>query len=96
LAFGGKKFLAAEVVAVIRSDYEFAVGEAVAVAARLAAALENLRVKDVRSTRSVGRALAGLEGRVGFIDTDDARRAVRLRKSTSRGESFYSVEDAEE
>lgn len=96
LAFGGKKFLAADVVAVIRSDYEFAVGEAVAVAARLAAALENLRVKDVRSTRSVGRALAGLEGRVGFIGADDARRAVRLRKSTSRGESFYSVEDAED
>ena len=95
MAFGGKKFLAADVVAVIRSDYEFAVGEAVAVVARLAAALENLRVRDVRSTRSVGRALAGLEGRVGFIGPDDARRAVRLHKSTSRGESFYSVEDAE-
>lgn len=95
MAFGGKKFLAADVVAVIRSDYEFAVGESVVVAARLAAALENLRVKNVRSTRSVGRALAGLEGRVGFIGADDARRAVRLRKSTSRGESFYSVEDAE-
>lgn len=104
--FGTEKFLASDVVAVIRDGHGFAKGlagkclaaldaeEAEAVADRLSVALENLRVRDARSARSVGRALAAQEGRVGFIGPEDARQSVKLSGHTVRGERFYTIEAA--